>query len=159
LGHEAKLFLDVPTEGRVIVFNAHNLPVEYELPDDAIIFNAEQVQTEGVYANVWKENKQIQRYLDRLKSHMVWDYSTLNISRLEKLGIHADLCLVGYWPGLVNIKQTEQDIDVLFVGSLNERRKLMLLATAKRKLVTRVVFGEYGQERDSLIARAKVVLN
>src|SRR5439155_882319 len=56
------------------------------------------------------------------------------------------------------IPRAAQDIDVLFYGSLNERRAAVLRELARHANV-RARFGIYGAERDQLIARAKVVLN
>jgi hypothetical protein len=52
-----------------------------------------------------------------------------------------------------------QDIDVLFYGSVNERRARVIVELRNRGLNAQAVFGVYGAPRDSLIARAKVVLN
>jgi hypothetical protein len=53
----------------------------------------------------------------------------------------------------------EKDIDVLFYGSLNERRGAIL--DELRRLGVKVVslFDVYGAERDEAIGRAKIVLN
>lgn len=158
-GHEARLSTASIVEslsGRLLIFNAHCLPADYVLPKDAIIFNAEQVQITGKLGETWSKSV----YLQRLRNYEVWDYSTTNVERLALYKISAKLCPIGFWSGLVDIFPVKtQDIDVLFVGSLNPRRKTALMDMAKSKLVTRVLFGVYGEERNSLIARSKVVLN
>ncbi|MGO9836799.1 MAG: glycosyltransferase [Polyangiaceae bacterium] len=53
----------------------------------------------------------------------------------------------------------DQDIDVLFYGSISPRRRRLLEALARRGLDVVEVFACYGRQRDELIARAKVVLN
>jgi len=160
LGHTADLFAasEIPPEaGRLIVFNAHRLPPDLVLPDDAIIFNAEQVQLDGPTGEGWK----VSSYLRRLKEHLVWDYCDENINRLHLLGVDRVVkCRVGYYPELTDIIPAEQqDVDVLFVGSLNERRVSILHSIASRKMTVRVLAGVYGKERNDWIARSKVVLN
>jgi hypothetical protein len=58
------------------------------------------------------------------------------------------------------------DIDVLFYGSLNDRRREVLqgieragLAAGKRNLRVVHAYGAYGASRDALVSRAKIVLN
>jgi hypothetical protein len=53
----------------------------------------------------------------------------------------------------------EKDIDVLFYGSVNERRARILDELKSRGLNVVSLFGVYGAERDQAIARAKIVLN
>jgi hypothetical protein len=56
------------------------------------------------------------------------------------------------------IPDLPKEIDVLFYGSLNPRRKVILdRIVAQCKL--RHLFGVYGEQRDALIARSKIVLN
>jgi hypothetical protein len=144
--------------GRLIVFNAHRLQVS-RLPDDAIVFNAEQVRAMAAQNPLWNS------YVELMKSHVTWDYSATNGEQLAKGGVSRLVhCPVGYWPGLSNVVPTattsvDEDLDVLFIGSLNDRRIKILKRVAGRRLKTHVVFGVHSAERDRLIARAKVVLN
>jgi len=90
-------------------------------------------------------------YRDLMRSHETWDYAP------EGYGLHVP---IGYMPQLTRIPKADpQDIDVLFYGSMNERRAKVVhdLEAAGLNVVT--VFGCYGAERDALIARSKVVLN
>jgi hypothetical protein len=68
-------------------------------------------------------------------------------------------CPVGYSPVWEReMERVEEDIDVLFYGSLTDRRKKFLLELGKDynvKAVTQV----YGKDRDELINRSKIVLN
>jgi hypothetical protein len=50
-------------------------------------------------------------------------------------------------------------IDVLFYGSVNERRQMVLDALERRGLKVEVVSGAYGAELTPAIQRAKVVLH
>jgi len=138
----------------LIVFNAHRLPADFGLAKDAIIFNAEQVPVDDRW---WRANG----YLNLLKTHLVWDYSETNIERLRALGVTRIVhCRIGYWPGLSVASSAVEDIDVLFIGSLNERRQKVLDQIAAKKIgLVQSVFNVYGEKRDRWIARAKVVLN
>jgi SAM-dependent methyltransferase len=124
------------------------------LPENVILYNFEQVSAESA----WMKKD----YLDALASHRCWDYSRRNIDALKTLKPGADprYVPVGYADCLRRIEPAAvQDIDVLFYGSVNERRRRILDALKESGLRVVELFGAYGKERDAAIARAKVVLN
>jgi hypothetical protein len=89
----------------------------------------------------------------------IWDYSKENINFLNNYKLDVKLISLGYDPNLQTIKHAEEkDIDVLFYGSTQERRFNVIKSLEKLCKITGV-FGKYGKERDSLIARSKIVLN
>ena len=91
----------------------------------------------------------------------MWD-SLRNIEKWKAMNrLHAPSHVpLGYVPELSQIKASQaQDIDVLFYGSLNERRTAILIALKNAGLKVHTVFGVYGKQRDEVIARCKVVLN
>lgn len=94
-------------------------------------------------------------------AHQVWDYSTHNIAILARNGIEARHVSVGYHPKLERIPQpAEKPIDVLFYGSINERRQGVLQRLADDPdIAAKILFGAYGQERDAYVAASKIVLN
>ncbi len=152
LGHEV-----VPTfdqkPGRLIMFGAGGMTdPENALPEDAIIFNAEQV------AAVADPRFYV---LETYKKHVVWDYSAANASALRRAGFERVVhCPIGYVPSMSTIEQAEvQDIDVLFGGSVNARRREVLDALDQTDLKVARLFGVYGEQRDAFIARSKIVLN
>lgn len=138
-----------------IMFGANLLTAEEadRLPDEVVIYNLEQIDG----ANAWCSPA----YLGLLRRCRVWDYSARNLSALAELGVHhAAHVPVGYVPQLTRIQRAgAEDIDVLFYGSLNERRRNVLERLRGLGLNVRGVFGVYGEQRDALIARAKLVLN
>ncbi|WP_051955645.1 hypothetical protein [Beijerinckia mobilis] len=138
-----------------IVFGAHLLPedISATLPRDSIIVNLEQIDDKSSWTS--------ESYCALLSRHPVLDYSRDNIHKLNALGMdHIRLLKLGYTSRLERIHAVaEQDIDILFYGSLNERRRLVLQALEDRGLTVVHLFGVYGQDRDALIARAKIVLN
>ena len=139
-------------ERRPIVLGVHLLKAlpPMELPKSSILYHLEAHGTEMFLQSL--------PHL-RAASH-VWDFSEDNIRHLAALGIRATLVEPGYVPELEQIrKSAEKDIDVLFYGSLNDRRIKILLELRARGLNAVHVMGVYGAERDDLIARSKVVLN
>jgi hypothetical protein len=91
----------------------------------------------------------------------VWDYSLENIEFLGRQGISAKHLPVGFHESLEQIRQAEEkDIDVLFFGSLGERRQAVLDKLDKTGRVrVKTLFGVYGKERDEYIGRSKILLN
>ncbi|MEP1327948.1 methyltransferase domain-containing protein [Pseudophaeobacter sp.] len=157
LSLNAKLCINaIDSEARNIVLGANLLqPATFaQLPKDTIIYNFEQLGNKSAW-----DTPEL-RWL--LSNFQVWDYSTENLQYLETLVMDQSpkLAPIGYCAALSRIeKPVEQDIDVLFYGSLNERRKMVLDSLREAGLNVVHLFGVYGEERDAHIARAKVVLN
>ena len=124
-----------------------------EIPTDTIIINTEQVYSG---AADWNPNT-----FEWISKFQVWDYSEKNILNLNALGITQVKHLkIGYQKELNRIKKIEaKDIDVLFYGSVNDRRGKILNALKESGLNVQHFFGVYGAEKDVLIQRSKVVLN
>lgn len=148
-----------------------------EIPKSYIVYNLEQISPNSPWLTL--------SYLDFLREssvrQIVWDYSLENIGLLEEMGVAAQHLPIGYMPCLTRIAPVQEDIDILFVGSLNARRQRILDclrgirmadlsvppsvrlgssdAMAFKSLNVVVGFSVYGAKRDALIARAKVVLN
>jgi hypothetical protein len=110
------------------------------------------------------------QHLDRLRlddrkmsilngAEMVWDFSLLNIAYLETAGLAGVRHLpIGFHPGMARVRDCELETDVLFYGTVNRRRKDILNQLAARCRV-KTVFGAYGERRDTLIGRSRIVLN
>lgn len=149
LGHNSELRRSRPSpRRRPIVLGSNLLPTE--LRRDAVLYNLEQIVPDSPWMNP--------AFLRLLQTHVVWDYSPRNIEALASLGVKATLVPVGYDPVLTRIERVPEDIDLLFYGSITERRKPLLRRLARRFRL-RAVFGVYGEARDRLIARSKIVLN
>ena len=157
LGGSAPLITDpADLNGRApIVYGANLLPAAVidSLPKDSVVINLEQVSDDSEWLK--------KAYFSILEHFPVLDYSERNRQGLAARGIgHAGLLEVGYAAALTRIAPAaDQDIDVLFYGSLNERRKAVLDALTLRGLKVVHLFGVYGAERDAAIARARLVLN
>jgi hypothetical protein len=135
-----------------IVLGANLLPyVTVPLSKRLVLFNLEQITPGSSWLNG--------EYLSLLGRYPVWDYSERNVAELGRMGIRAQHCGIGYMPELTRIAPLEEDIDVLFIGSLNERRIAVLKQIAARGPQVEARFNVYGSARDGLIARSKIVLN
>jgi SAM-dependent methyltransferase len=141
-----------------IVIGAHLLSdAQLEaLPQNVIVYNFEQFDRNSIWMRP--------AYINALSSHRCWDYSRYNIAELTRLRADAspEFVPLGYAPLLTRLLKSsdaEENIDVLFYGCLNPRRKKILDALAGAGYMVHIAYGVYGAERDSLIGRAKLVLN
>lgn len=146
----------LPADGLNLVVGAHLLEPDAArtLTPATVVCNFEPIDLQTTFTD-W-------RRLDAVRSATVWDYSARNVEYIRALtgNVNATYVPIGYAPVLSRIAPSpSQDIDVLFYGSLNERRTCILDQLDARGLAVVRAFGVYGEERDALIARAKVVLN
>lgn len=147
LGHEVAR--EAVRGARPILFGLSDAP-DHPLPPNAIIYNAEQVLT----GKFWKR-------LSRVRNP-IWDFSKTHVEWFRARGVQAVHVPFGYLEGareIPKLASEEEDIDVLFYGWLNERRKRVLDELEQAGLHVRNLFGLYGEDRDRVIARSKVVLN
>lgn len=157
LGYTARILFDqFDRHGLNIVFGANLLRDDRigEIPEKSIIYNLEQVYPESPWMT-----KTMLHLFGRFE---IWDYSQRNVDMLRSMvpGIRIKFVRLGYMPQMTRIPQgIPQDIDVLFYGSLNDRRRAVIDALRLRGVRVEAVFGVYGAARDALIARAKIVLN
>ncbi len=154
LGHDVILADGPASPGRRVIVLGVNLlrHATSAVAADSILYNLEQVSPESPWFPA--------QSIEQLRRRQVWDYSERNIAALADLGIRGVRHVpIGYVAALTRIAATAEDIDVLFVGSLNERRLHVLEALRLRGLRVEAVFGVYGAARDALIARARIVLN
>lgn len=159
LGHGCEIVTQPPMQREnVVILGGHLLhPDDVGFLKQPIIWNLEQIPGEGDARN---SAPLTSTYLGILRSAEVWDYSRRNQEELLKLGISSRLLEVGYSSCLTRIENvTNPDIDVLFVGSLNERRAHILRELQANDVKVVHAFDCYGVKRDALVARAKVVLN
>ncbi|WP_175767014.1 hypothetical protein [Burkholderia cenocepacia] len=146
---------DMMADARNLLIGCHlaDPGMTEHVPDDTIVVNTEQIHVDE---QPW--NERIYRWASRYET---WDYSERNLAKLRNLGIgHARYLKLGFHPALRRIpRDVEQDIDVLFYGTIGPRRAAILDALRMRGLTVGIVTGLYGEARDAYIARAKVVLN
>jgi len=157
LGHTATIVSSTnhPAKFNTIILGANLLKGYHGKGRADTIFNLEQISPGSPWITT--------EYINILGAvEHLWDYSQKNITALANLGISAKLCEIGYAKELENVEHKpygEKDIDVLFYGSINDRRQEILDKLQKVGVRVTAAFGIYGVELDKLLARAKVVLN
>jgi hypothetical protein len=146
---------DVNPRSTNIIFGANKLQGELErrLPRGSIIFNLEQFTAGSRWTT--------KAYARRLMTFPVWDYSPRNIAWMkDAYGIDAVLVRLGYVPEMTHLdRDSPRDIDVLFYGSMNERREQAIAALQAAGVRVTTLNWIFGRERDQAISRAKCILN
>ena len=138
-----------------VVMGAHCLEPQLadSLPANTIIYNSEMVLRSSPFLPA------LEPFVRRFET---WDYSERNVRAWRELGISERVRWLrpGYIPEATTIDPaTQTDIDALFYGLVNARRRAILDALARSKVRTYVLHDSYGAERDAYIARARIVLN
>jgi hypothetical protein len=131
----------------MIVLGAHTLqgdPLSTLLdgPTEIIIYNTEHPSSPFMTP----------QYKRLLEEYPVWSYHPDGPGKFVP---------IGYMPQMTRIPKPQlQPVDVLFYGSLNERRTRKLHDLLDAGLKVKVLrLGTYGAERDEWIANSKIVLN
>ena len=156
LGYEARLvFNKIEIEVKNIIIGCHLLDPKLieQIPKSTVILNTEQI-----YSDETEWNKNL---FDWVTNFEVWDYSQRNIEKFNDMGINrVKHFKIGFQKELARLSNTkEKDVDVLFYGAVNERRKEILNKLEAKGLKVKTLFGVYGKERDEWIERSKIVLN
>ncbi len=159
LGHGATYALNEIADGASnIIFGAQVMPIAAlkELPPGTVIYNFEQLRDVGIE----RIRPEIRTY-SQVPHLAIWDYSAANLPSWRALGRNdVKIVSVGYAPILSRIaKPAHQDIDVLMYGLSGERRLQTFHGLSQLGLSAVFVSGLYGEARDNLISRSKVVLN
>ena len=155
LGYDSVLTTNANLPGRQHIILGSNILPAYPLPlaPNAILYNLEQVDPNSSWFRP--------ELVALLAKYRVWDYSQTNVVALEALGVKVERVVpIGYVKELTRINfASHRDIDVLFFGSMNPRRQEIIQRLRSSGLQVAAVFGIYGQQRDALIARSKLLLN
>jgi len=133
-----------------IIFGAHIDPSNVKIPKNSIIFNTEQIPENSV----WIGNE----YQKILNENYVWDYSLKNLNCIS----HNNKNLINFYylSELSRVDLVNDKIyDLLFYGSINERRKIILEALEKSGLKIKTIFGVYAKARDQHFCECKAILN
>lgn len=137
-------------------------------PPKYIIYQFEQ--TDSFYYNDQHEKEYNyifnDSYLNILRNaHQIWDYSLQNKSWLEKNTnltniIHVPICF-SHTLYKKTIQSQNKDIDILFFGSLNPKRKKILEKLQEYSHINLVIRNNdcWEEELDKLIGRSKIILN
>lgn len=157
LGHAVSYSLNTasPTATNII-FGAQVIPTKLmpQLPRDTIIYNFEQLR--GVPED-WI-NPQLHYCAEHFQ---IWEYSQYNQDTWKTLGAtNPKVVPVGYAPILTRIPKSDiQDIDILIYGLSGNKRLNVFHRLSQAGLKILFVSGLYGEARDALIARSKIILN
>ena len=156
LGHDVNLAHNVlETKSLNIIVGWHLLAPatlhRYVVGHKVVLYNLEQLASTGL----------ADRFAAASWSCDLWDYARANMAALRGCGIKKMPLYVplGHVLEMTQIIYGEPMTDVLFYGSLNARRHLILDGLRAHKLQVEHLFGVYGRKRDAEIATAKVVLN
>lgn len=151
---------------RFLIFAGHRLP---NVPSNSIIINFEQLYDGSPHAKP--------SYINILKNNVVWDYSQQNIEWLKSKSItnvkHLNIAYSNNMlinknliknkdnKNIINTKNNIQDIDVLFCGARNPRRNALIEKVKNHPKIGKVVYesNAWGESKNNLIRRAKIVLN
>ncbi len=154
LGHDCRFQPNTIDPGAVNVLLGYHL---FKNPESVasispIIYQLEQLSDREGWFN--------ERSLEILKAaREVWDYSSQNIEFLRRRGVkRLKLLPIGYHQDLETIQNRDDDIDVLFYGTLNHRRRSILSRLSRHHHV-QVLSNVYGKKRDQAVARSRIVLN
>ena len=148
---------DFVQDRRNIVFGMHHCPVDvvrHDIPKDTIIYSLEQM----------RDAPECIRWCRKYRGLEVWDYSMRNVEVLRKAGVeNIKHFKIGYVPEISYFernKPEDRDIDILFYGSPSPRRVKILEQFEKNPNINfKHIQSIYGDERDDLIKRAKLVIN
>jgi len=145
------------TDRRNIVFGMHHCPVDvvrHDVPKDTIVYSLEQM----------RDGPECLRWCRKYRDLEVWDYSMRNVNVLKKAGVeNIKHCKIGYVPEISYFERNkleDRDIDILAYMSPSPRRVRIMEKFANDKKINFVaVQSVYGDERDELIKRSKLVIN
>lgn len=146
----------IERSARNILIGVHLLDGRHidDVPKDSIIINTEQLSS--VYSD-WNAN--VLKWF--AAGFEVWDYSDRNIEYLKAFGMPGVKKLgIGFQKELVRVSRNDHfEVDVLFYGSINERRRTVLNKLHDAGVRVQTLFGAYGKVRDEWIGRSRLVLN
>lgn len=150
-GHRASLSKNrILSGGLNVVFGAHIRPEKnLGFPPNTVIFNTEQVPEKNAWINP--------DYRNCLERHFLWDYSDSNLAHLHDRSRRIDFYHVDKLNRIALGGQREYDL--IFYGSMNERRKKIIADLTGKGIKILTVFGLYGPERDVLLGKVRAVLN
>lgn len=166
-GHEAHLSTNsfLRDADQYFLFGAHLMPLELllQFPSGTRFFNLEQYHHLG---NITRDRLG-PSMLHIIDQFQVIEYSAYNMPFWEVIRPVAPIIVqpIPYAACLQipDAATTDQDIDVLYYGSIGGERKLgfLMAAMGRTRIRPKTVLMQniYGQERDAYIRRAKIVLS
>lgn len=128
------------------------------IPNNYIVYQFEQ--TTDKETSKWFG----ETYLRYLKNALeVWDYSLVNYQNLQKMGIdkvkYVPLQYAKSIESITQLPPIEKSIDVLFYGSMNDRRTKIISGLLGKGLNVVVKSNLWQEERKELISKSKIIVN
>jgi hypothetical protein len=124
-------------------------------PAKTVVFNFEQLESNSILLD--------DEYLDWLRGWHVADYHSRNVAFLKQRNGHDqrvfELPLVPSPPAGIVEEAQARTVDVLFYGTLNERRSELIGRLEAAGLSVEVVAGAYAEELAPAMQRARLVLH
>jgi hypothetical protein len=154
LGYDCTMEINNLKQDRInILIGYHLISFEEGLKDFQYIpFQLEQLDSDHVFFKK-DQKKMLKHSLD------IWDFSPVNQKFLKGFGWNSTLVKMGYNKILETMpKSPEKLYDVIFYGSINDRRQL-ILDQLQKVTHLKILFNAYGAERDEQLSRAKVIVN
>jgi len=148
---------DFMPDARNIAFGMHHCKVDavrHDVPKNTIVYSLEQM----------RDAPECLRWCRKYRGLEVWDYSESNREALELAGVeNIKHVPIGYVPEITYFDRKpvgQRDIDVLAYMSPSPRRMKIMDQFKNNPNINFVnVQGVYGDERDDLISRAKMIIN
>lgn len=157
LGHDVTYAVNrFAPDATNIIFGAQVLPIDFleRLPKDSIVYNFEQMR--GLSPNEIREE---QVFVAR--NFAIWEYSESNLNTWNLLGVKSPRHVpVAYAPILTRIPDDkDQEIDVLIYGISCQKRASVFHRLSIKGIKVVFASGLYGELRDLLISKSKLVAN
>jgi hypothetical protein len=142
-----------PSKGDLaIVLGWNMMPPGFELSQPYILY-----QLEPLSFPMWQEKAEDRITLFR-KALTVWDYAEPNLNYWKQRGVAAEIVPIGFHEEMIESSNPEfPDFDVLFVGFVTERRKLIL--ERLQRLCSVSVQPLWGRDFIQALGRSKLLLN
>jgi len=148
---------DFVPDARNIVFGMQHCPVDvvrHDIPKNTIVYSLEQM----------RDTPECIRWCRKYRDLEVWDYSILNKETLELAGVeNIKVVPIGYVPEISYVDREppeKRDIDILAYMSPGPRRLKIMDQFKNNPNINFVhLHSCYGEERDSYMARAKLIIN
>ena len=148
---------DFVPDARNIIFGMQHCKVDavrHDIPKNSIVYSLEQM----------RDVPECIRWCRKYRGLEVWDYSILNKETLELAGVeNIKVVPIGYVPELSYVQRepvANRDIDILAYMSPGPRRLKIMDQFQNNPNINFVnMQSTYGEERDKMMARAKLIIN
>lgn len=140
-----------------VIMGLHRTKLDEKIPKNFIAIQTEQIGSKWF----------TQTYIERLHlAKSIWDFSPKNVTYLMKKYSLSNTIYVPIRIPLATFTKNpwtvHEDIDILFFGAFHKRRQLFenkIRSSVRNKKIVFRYNDLFGEERENLISRSKIVLN